>query len=77
MDKKVKKEIEDFLQKIGLEYSTLGFDEDRSKYYIYSLFRTFAFINESGKGFKLNLISSLKDMRDLCEDYIQKIKDET
>ena len=76
MERKQEKEIKDFLRKIGLEYSTLNFDDEEGKYYIDSIFRTFCFIGALGGEFKLNLIDSLKDLRDLCEDYIQKIEDE-
>jgi len=76
MEKKTELEIKDFLGNVGLQYSTIGFDNEKNEYYLQSVFQTFCFIPESGKGFELNLIDSLKDLRDLCEDYIQKIEDE-
>lgn len=76
MERQKEQEIKDFLKKVGLEYSTLNFDAEEGKYYIESIFRTFVFISDFGKGVGISLRDSLMDLRDLLEDYIQKIPKE-
>jgi len=70
MERKQEKEIRDYLEKIGLQYSAIEQDEGSGKYYIGSLFKTIAFIEGD---FKWNLKCSLKDVISLLEDYIRKI----
>ena len=66
-----KEKIKGIIDKIGLNHCTI--EQDGNNEYILAPFMT----SGSLKGdWKKNLISGLNDLIRLCEDYIQKIKDE-
>ena len=70
MERQKEQEIRDYLEKIGLEYSSLNYDAHGRGLQIGTLFSIVAYAE---RNFKLHLKESLKDLIDLCEDYIQKI----
>ncbi|KKN73073.1 hypothetical protein LCGC14_0403820 [marine sediment metagenome] len=70
MERKQEQEIRDFLEKIGLAYSSIDYDAHRRGLQIRSLFFIVAYAEGD---FKTHLKNSLTDLVILCEDYIRKI----